>query len=82
MMIPHKSNKDGSRRQTTKSKPCNKMHVRCGISEMLHDFIPYGGKGTFWKHTFSEIQDEYGLLDANVVIALFKTIQNMPLSVF
>lgn len=82
MMVPYKGKKAGSRRQYIKSKPKKwgfKMFVRCGISGMVYDFIPYGGEDTFRNHQFSDIEEGYGF-GAKVVIALCKSIQNMPLS--
>lgn len=78
MMIPYKGKKAGSRKQYVKAKPRKwgfKMFVRCGVSGMVYDFIPYGGDDTFRNYKFTEPEEALGL-SGKVVVALSESLPN------
>lgn len=84
MMVPYKGTRAGSRRQYLRNKPKKwgfKFFVRCGVSGMVYDFIPYGGENTFINHDFSEQEQRYFGIGGKVVVALCKSIHNKPLKV-
>lgn len=84
MMIPYKGTKAGKRRQYMKDKPNKwgfKNYVRAGVSEMIYDFVLYGGEDTFRFHSLTEKEVSIGF-GAQVVIALCKSIKSKPAFIF
>lgn len=84
MMIPYKGRKAGKRKQYIKSKPKKwgfKNFVRAGVSGIIYDFLIYGGEDTFLGYSFKRKEVSLGL-GALVVIALCKSIQKRPSTVY
>ncbi|KAF2901448.1 hypothetical protein ILUMI_04740 [Ignelater luminosus] len=73
MMVPYKSRTAGNLRQYIENKPhkwCYKLFVRCGVSGIIYDLVPYTGKEMITE--LSEEKKKFGI--GGQVIILYKTI--------
>ncbi|XP_072377857.1 uncharacterized protein [Diabrotica undecimpunctata] len=78
MMVAYKGKKAGCRRQYMPKKPKKwgfELFVRCGVSGIVYDFLPYEGDDTFRDGYFTDDKESFGFC-AKTVLALCQTIKS------
>lgn len=77
MMVPYKGTRAGNLRQYVQPKPHKwgfKLFIRAGVSGMVYDILPYAGKDTFCKSSFTSEEEALGV-GGKVVVDLCRTVQ-------